>query len=135
LNFKISSTIRIIDVWGRGVANQERVAIAVDRRCNLGKYVLLQGVRGANGGVVTMTPATAFWFPDREVEAHSIVFVYTDTGTFTETFISNDGLPSLQQLRIPALVYHWGSKETLFHHPLLVPVIIRASRISLPPGE
>lgn len=135
MRFALSTTLRIVDVLDRGIPHHERVVIAVDRPCNLGKYVLMRGLRSPDGtNVVAIGPVTSFWFPDQQAKRHSVVFVYTDPGRFIETVVSNTSVPTLAALQIPALVYHWGSAETLFNHPDWVPLVLRANRIALPPG-
>ncbi len=110
----------LIGVAKRGVPNEERLVLRPNERINLGQFGVLVARLQEDGSAVPLLNAF-FWFGDIAVEPPSWIYVYTGPGTFSQSRIS--------ATKQPAYAFHWGSKQTVFHDPAMIPLLIRLGGI------
>ena len=122
--------LSVAQVFDRGVANKECIAISVLQTINMGRYGIMLGQHqaGASGGVLPYFD-NLFWFGDGIVNAGDWVFVYTGPGTPTHSLATN-GVNTIFSL-------HWGKPHTVFANSTVVPVLFRvdAVEVLVPPSD
>lgn len=101
-------SFRVIGIYGRGTPNLERIVLVADEAINLANYALVVGMITEAGGLLPFRDRF-FWFGDLMVDKSTWVYVYTGPGQFRYTSVSGT--------TTPAIVYHWGSRQTLLHQP------------------
>jgi hypothetical protein len=101
-----------------GVPNRERITLNILEPVNLGRYWLLIGRRGPEGGVAPLVDSF-FWFGEKFVVPPALIHVFTGPGSFKET----SGL-----LAGTSYHFYWGRKVTVFgaqESTPLVPILVR----------
>ncbi|MFI5331210.1 MAG: hypothetical protein ACHQ2F_09300 [Desulfobaccales bacterium] len=112
-----------VNVFDRGIANKERIVLFVNEKVNLGQYGLMIGIRAQAGSAVPIRD-NMLWFGDGIVNKGDWIFVYTGPGEAKTTMLPNN------QERLFSI--HWGRKETILHHPDLVPILFRVDAVQIP---
>ncbi|WP_084297198.1 hypothetical protein [Pseudomonas sp. URIL14HWK12:I5] len=116
-------TLRIMDVQNHGVANQERIAIFVQKMCDLAEYCLILTLPTPEGGAVPVKDHM-LWFGQGVVNPGDWIFVYTAAGSTTILpNLTNQPLPGFPPLRY--INMHWGKDHTVFQNRALSPMLIR----------
>jgi len=115
--------LTIIGVFDRGIPNQERIVLLPNQDLNLGQYGLMIGVRG-QASMAFPIRDNMLWFGDGLVNKGDWIFVYTGPGEAKTTMLPNN------QERLYSI--HWGRKETILHHPDLVPILFRVDAVYVP---
>lgn len=117
------SEITVVDVFDRGVPNQERIVLHVKETVNLGQYGLMIGVRAQDGTAFPIRD-NLLWFGDGFVTRGDWIFVYTGPGDPRVTTLPNT------QERLYTL--HWGRSQTILHNHDLVPILFRVDAVQVP---
>ena len=120
--------LRILGIYARGVPNNERIVLDAEQPVNLSEFGLLVGTYTSTGGLLPFRDRF-FWFGGLAVDAGTRVFVYTAPGQFRYTTVSGQ--------TTPAVVYHWGSKVTLFNQSTTTIALIQigAADVVSPPVD
>ncbi|WKZ33090.1 MAG: hypothetical protein QY316_01390 [Thermodesulfobacteriota bacterium] len=114
--------IKTVDVYDRGIANQERIVLYINENLNLGQYGIMLGIRAGNGSAFPIRD-NLFWFGDGIVNKGDWIYIYTGPGQPTVTPLpnTNEKLYSV----------HWGRKETILNNREIVPIIFRTDVVQV----
>lgn len=115
--------IELVDVYDRGVANQERILLRVKRTVEIAQFGIFVGLVNPMVAMTATQPLADhfFWFGDGVANTGEFIFVYTGPGTPRKT--------TLNARSDVAYVLHWGRASTLFASSLFVPVVVRLGGI------
>lgn len=106
--------LRIID---RGVANKERVHIAVLESADLSYYTVLLSRYVAASGIANGNLA-AFWFPSQSVQPGDNVILFSGFGTPSSRHEANGST---------TYFYYWGHPKTVWNHPANCVALVEAA--------
>lgn len=124
--------IEIVEVYDRGIANQERIMLKVKQTVEIAQFAVVVGLFNPTQPMPIAQPLVDqfFWFGDGVVNAGEYIFVYTGPGTPRKATLA--GKPEAV-----AYVLHWGRTSTLFANSLFVPVILKFGGIQIcqPPRD
>ena len=115
--------LTIISINDRGIPNQERLAIQVNKDTDMGQYAVLIGVKAEKGFAYPIND-NLYWFGDGQVSKGDWVFLYTGKGKPRATDIPN------QNQKIYTI--HWGRDYTILNDTNIVPILLRADGVIVP---
>lgn len=112
----------LFGVLDRGIPNLERVVIHVRDHVDMASFILLQGTLSPGGGAIP-TKDSMFWFGNGLLKRDDWIFVYTGSGLArTEKIEGGDA---------DLVMLHWGRTQTMFHTPIVVPILARIDALKL----
>lgn len=119
--------LMLVDVFDHGKPNLERIAIYVQKACDLSHFCLYLGMPGPE---MPFTPVRdhMLWFGSGQVNAGDWIFVYTASGTTT---ITPNGLPKPGAVQQRIINIHWGKEHTVFQNRAVSPLLIRIGGIGV----
>ena len=118
-------SLKIMDVINRGIPNQERVPIFVNRETDLERFWLGIGIRQPDNRIYPIND-NLMWLGNGFVTPGDWLFVYTGKGSPQTNKIPN------QPNKIFSM--HWGRDQTLFLSPEVSPYLL-CGVIALPPSH
>lgn len=120
--------LSIVDVLGRGVPNEESIALRVKERVNLGQYGIMLGVH-SHSRLARPLQDSLFWFGDGMVDEGDWIFVNTGDGESRVTK-STDQLNSIFSV-------FWNKASTVFANSNVVPILFRVDAVDIlePPAN
>ncbi len=111
--------LTIVGVYGRGVANQERILIRPSttdsQPVNLNPYGLMLAYQGMDGALYPMRD-NFIWLGNTLVEANSYLLIYTGPGEFRESKLDTGE---------KVYVSHWGKDRTVLANTTVCPVLFK----------
>ncbi|MDD4870969.1 MAG: hypothetical protein PHR77_10450 [Kiritimatiellae bacterium] len=115
----------LLGVYDRGIPNQERIVLKVQERLNTAQYGVLLSISDLNSTAARPIWDNCFNFTEHIVDPGMILFIYTGPGSERRTTIAGT--------QIPAHVFHWGKKLTVFASTLITPIIFKVESIIVAP--
>lgn len=115
--------IQIVNVYDRGVPNNERILLKTNAGLNLAQYGVLIGLLNEKNGLASPYRDNIYTFKDVYLEPNSWIFLYTAPGTDYEGKLPHDNSPFQ--------VFYWGKKITIFAHSLIIPILFKIGEILL----
>ena len=82
--------IEIVGVADAGDLEKERLALKIVKSCDLGYFLVLDGLRLENGEVSTRV-RQPYWFPDKKVKVGDRILLYTKKGVGPKQRTGDDG--------------------------------------------
>jgi hypothetical protein len=76
--------VKIISVHNHGDQNEEYVELLVTDNCDIGMYMISDTTYKSSGNVSNKL-RHIFWFPDKKVQKGDYVFLYTKTGSNSDS--------------------------------------------------
>ena len=116
----------IIEVYGRGVPNEERIVIRFNEAVNLGRYGIMLGVRAIAGSAFPIRD-NLLWFGDAYFLPGDWLFVYTGPGKPKASDLPNT------HHRLVSI--HWGRDRTVLHDENIVPILFRVDAVQIPGAQ
>jgi hypothetical protein len=116
--------LALMGVYDRGIPNQERIVLLARQQLNVGQYGIMLGIRMSSALPSKMAQPVRdnlFWFGDGILNAGDWIFLYTGPGQARAGIVPN----TIQRM----YTMHWGRKETILHHPDLVPILFRMDAV------
>jgi hypothetical protein len=119
-------SLRLVDVLDHGKPNLERVAIYVEKPCELSEYCLFLTMSVSSEPVAPIRDHM-LWFGSGSVNPGDWIFVYTASGstTITPNPQARYGGPTPNIINI-----HWGKDHTVFQNRSVNPVLVKISAIA-----
>lgn len=114
--------LTINSVIKRGTPNEECFAIQVNQNINLGQYGIMLGQYSGGNSAVPFRD-NLFWFNDGIVKSGDWLFIYTGSGTPTQTKAAN-GINDLYSL-------FWGKPHTVLIDTNIVPMLFRVDAVNV----
>lgn len=118
--------LRLVDVLDHGKPNFERVAIYVEKPCQLAEYCLFLTVSMSSEPVAPIRDHM-LWFGNGSVNPGDWIFVYTASGTTTIT----DNPHAHFVGPTPKIIsIHWGKEHTVFQNRAVNPVLVKIGAVA-----
>lgn len=118
--------LRLVDVVDHGKPNLERVAIYVEKPCELAEYCLFLTMSMSTEPVAPIRDHM-LWFGIGSVNRGDWIFVYTASGTTT---ISDNPHGQYAGSSSKIINIHWGKDHTVFQNRAVNPVLVKISAIA-----
>jgi hypothetical protein len=120
--------LSIVVVLGRGIPNEESIALRVKERVNLGQYGIMLGLH-THSKLARPLQDSLFWFGDGMVNEGDWIFVNTGDGE-PRASKSTDQLNSIFSV-------FWNKKATVFANSNVVPILFRVDAVDVlePPAN
>ncbi len=120
--------ISIVAVLGRGLPNEESIALRVREGVNLGQYGIMLGIY-QHSKLARPLQNSLFWFGDGMVEKGDWIFVNTGEGQ-PRCSQTTDGLNHIFSV-------FWNKTATVFANSNLVPILFRIDGVEVlePPED
>jgi hypothetical protein len=119
-------SLRLVDVLDHGKPNLERVAIYVEKHCELAEYCLFLTMSVSSEPVAPIRDHM-LWFGSGSVSPGDWIFVYTASGSTTITPNPQFKYPGVA----PRIInIHWGKDHTVFQNRAVNPVLVQLSAIA-----
>lgn len=119
--------LELYGVFDAGIPNLERVVLRIAEHVDMASFAVVLGQNMAGGSSLPLQDHF-FWFGNALLTPGDWIYLYTGTGAVTSIELGPNRIYSL----------YWGKKQTLFHTPLIRPVLIRMDAIRnqpLTPGQ
>ncbi|MDA3916890.1 MAG: hypothetical protein PF690_07955 [Deltaproteobacteria bacterium] len=114
--------LTVMAVLGRGVPNEECIAIQANERINIGQYGIMLGMYAQSKSAVPFRD-NLFWFGDGFIEKGDWLFIYTGMGEPRKSS-TNDEANSI-------FTVFWGKPNTVFANTNIVPVLFRVDAVDV----
>lgn len=118
----IQRPVEIFGIYDRGVPNQERIVLKVNRAVDLTYYALVLGVKAVNDTILPFRD-NYFWFGKIEMLIPGWIFVYTGKGT--------PGISQETYTKEPAHSLYWNRPTVLLSDPDVIPAVFRMTDIHI----
>lgn len=115
--------LTIVDVYDRGVPNQERIALQANEMLNMGQFGIMLGVRASEDSAYPIKD-NLYWFGDGYVSKGDWIFLYTGPGEPRTSEIPN--------AQNKMYTVHWGRDSTVLGEPNIVPMLFRVDAVQVP---
>jgi hypothetical protein len=119
----ITASLEIVEVYDRGIPNQERILIRVNSGIRIRNHFIGIGFL-KNAGEIVPINDSLLWLGAGDLTQNDIVYVYTGTGK------PESGLTGTDQSKFYRMF--WGRKNTAFHNPDVTPYIFEAVDLNFP---
>ena len=116
----------IIGVFDRGIPNTERIVIRVKEQIQLTNYLLMLGIPVGENHAIPLN-FDVFWFGDDILDPLTWIFIYTGPGQRRITTLNNTN--------DPAVVMHWGKRNTILNNENITPVLVSIEGVLVAPHQ
>jgi len=111
--------ITLVGIYDRGEPNAERIAYRAQRPVNLAEYIVCLAATHPDGTVAPLTDRM-LWLGGEQIDAGYWIFIYTGPGERRITKTTGGE---------PAIVIHWGQRQTILTDQRVVPVMFHLDGI------
>lgn len=113
----VVTELGMLGVIEPGAPNRERIALKPYTFLDLGGYAMILGLQGPALNLIQPIKDALFWFGSGNVGPNDWLYLFTGEGNPVATPFGETG-GNLYS-------FFWGHRQTVFHDPRLVPVLIR----------